>query len=210
MIKRLNFGLVNTYLIDGNNGAILVDTGYANNREKLLLYLKDIDLKLIILTHGHYDHVSNAKYISEKLSAPIAMHKADYELSKDNNINKIYADTMFGHLLKSASGMNLNTKIEQFTPQIFLQDGTDLSNYELPIKVLELKGHTAGSIGLLVGNDDIIVGDTIMNFIRPTSAIIYENKDDLIKSINIIKNTGAKTIYPGHGKPIDAKKYFND
>lgn len=208
MIKRLNLGMVNAYLIEGNHGAILVDTGFVNNRDKLLSMLKDVDLKLVILTHGHGDHIANAKYISEKFGIPIAMHKDDFVLAKDNSLNELYADTLFGFLLKLFTKIGPQDKMEEFTPEIFLDDGMDLSEYGAPVKVLHVKGHTAGSVALLVGDDDIIVGDTLMNFIRPTKARIYENKQELIKSLDLINDTGAKTIYSGHGKPIDAKKFF--
>lgn len=208
MIKRLNFGMVNAYLISGENGTVLVDTGYLSNREKLISMLDGENLKLIILTHGHGDHISNAKYISEKFDVPIAMHKDDLGLARDNTIHKLYADTISGYLLKRVSELSLKSRIDEFTPQIFLEDGMYLSKYGLPIKIIELKGHTAGSVGILVGEYDIIVGDTLMNFIKPSKAKIYENEQELMKSLNIIKETGVKTIHVGHGNSIDAKKFF--
>ncbi len=205
MIKRLNFGLVNAYLIRGSQGTVLVDTGYRNNREKLLSMVKDEDLKLIILTHGHGDHIANAKFISDRLGVPIAMHKDDLSLARDNSINELYADTLFGFLMKTILKMGPEEKIEEFTPEIFLENKMDLLEYGVPIKVLHVKGHTTGSIALLVGDNDLIAGDTLMNFIKPTKARIYENKQELITSLKLMKETGARTIYVGHGNPIDAK-----
>jgi hydroxyacylglutathione hydrolase len=202
MIKQLNFGMVNAYLITGDKGSVLVDTGYPKSKDKLIPYLKDIDLKLIILTHGHIDHIANAKYISQQFDVPIAMHKGDCDLDKVNNLRKIHADNLFGYLLKLVSCFSPNSKIDKFVPQILLEDGMCLEECGIPIKVYELKGHTDGSIGLLVGTKVMIVGDTMMNVIRPTRARIYNNKKDLKNSIKIIKNTGVKTIFPGHGKPI--------
>lgn len=208
MIKRLNLGMVNSYLIQGDNGSILVDTGFINSRNKLMSMLKNVDLKLIILTHGHGDHIANARYISEQFDVPIVMHEDDFALARDNGINELYADTFFGFLLKQVSQIGPQDKIEVFTPEIFLEDGMDLSDYGVPVKIIHLKGHTAGSIALLVGDDEIIVGDTLMNFIKPTKARIYEDKQELLKSLKLIEETGARTIYPGHGQPIDAKKFF--
>jgi glyoxylase-like metal-dependent hydrolase (beta-lactamase superfamily II) len=209
MIKRLNLGMVNAYLIEGDKGTILVDTGFINNRDKLVSMLKNIDLKLIILTHGHGDHIANARYISEKFDVPIAMHEDDFALARDNSINQLYADTFFGYLLRKVSKMGPQDKIEVFTPEIFLENGMDLSDYGVSAKVIHVKGHTEGSIALLVGKDEIIVGDTFMNYFKPTKARIYEDKQELMKSLKLIEETGAKKIYPGHGQPIDAKKFFD-
>lgn len=209
MVKILKFGMVNTYLIQGSKGSILVDTGYKKNRKALIAQLENVDLKLIILTHGHIDHISNAKYIADKFGVPIAMHKDDYELVKDNSLRKIYSESILGFILKFFSEQEFKTPIEQFEPEIFLKDKECIKDYGIPIKVYELRGHTKGSIGLLIGDKEFIAGDALMNFISASRSRIFENKKEMINSVSIIKKLGVEKIYVGHGKVINATKFFD-
>ena len=57
-IKRVHCGDVNCHLVQGEQGAILVDTGRAGYGEKLLPLCRQWDVRLIVLTHGHLDHWS--------------------------------------------------------------------------------------------------------------------------------------------------------
>ena len=75
-------GYVNCYLIETGSGYLLIDTGCKNNRVELVRELEDAgckqgNLRLILLTHGDFDHTSNAAYLREKFGAKIAMHAED-------------------------------------------------------------------------------------------------------------------------------------
>ena len=87
-IKRLivslpwRLGTVNCYVVDSGAGLVLIDTGSPNGRAVLVAELvragcRPGDLKLIVLTHGDFDHAGNAAYLREKYGAPIAMHRDD-------------------------------------------------------------------------------------------------------------------------------------
>ncbi|MCP4541171.1 MAG: MBL fold metallo-hydrolase [Chloroflexi bacterium] len=78
----LKLGSVNCYLVKTNTGYILIDTGSSNARTGLEKELKSVgckpdDLKLIVITHGDFDHTGNAAYLCEKFGAKIAMHYDD-------------------------------------------------------------------------------------------------------------------------------------
>ncbi len=73
---------VNCYLIKTDTGYILIDTGYSNKRTNLEKEFESAgcrpgNLKLIVLTHGDYDHAGNARYLREKYGTKIAMHNGD-------------------------------------------------------------------------------------------------------------------------------------
>jgi len=86
-IERIICGNGNCFLVSNDDGSILVDTARPEHRNKIVEACKNKAVKLIVLTHGHVDHVQNAAYLSRELHAPIAMHEADYELIKDNMLN---------------------------------------------------------------------------------------------------------------------------
>ena len=94
-------------------------------------------------------------------------------------------------------------KYSTFEPDVLVKEGQELTEYGVNAKILELPGHTKGSIGVLTDDGEIVVGDAMFNMLRPTVARIFEDEESMRKSVERIKKSGAKTIYVGHGKPIN-------
>jgi hydroxyacylglutathione hydrolase len=81
-IKTIAFGGVNCYLLSIDSGFVLIDTGFSKNRVDVEKELESAgckpgNLRLILLTHGDFDHSGNAAYLRGKYNAKIAMHSAD-------------------------------------------------------------------------------------------------------------------------------------
>lgn len=200
-------GNVNCYLVDCGDFAILIDTAKEKYREFLLEKLKSYTIPLIILTHGHYDHTGNAAFLAKHFNSKIAMHKEDYNLSKNNLTNTIYSNSFLGPLFKKASLWDFkNTNVDDFEPDIFLEDGQTLANFNVDAKILHLPGHTKGSLGLLINNNELIAGDIFMNFLYPCESIVAEDIDMLRKSISKIDSLNLNVLYPGHGGAITSVK----
>ena len=207
-IKKIKCGHANCYLIYGDNGAVLVDTAQSKFRDKIFSICKDKNIKLILLTHGHVDHIQNAAYLSKKLNAPLAIHKADYKLSKDNMSEPLYAHSILGKVILALSIKSFNqNKIQPFEPEIYLHEGFSLESYGVNAKVIELPGHTKGSIGVVVGETDIIVGDALFNMFYPSKSMLYENREVMEKSCERISSFDNVTLHFGHGKAIKNKMW---
>lgn len=201
-IERIKCGNGNCYLISEDNNAILVDTSRERFRDKILQACRKKNVKLIVLTHGHVDHIQNAMYLSNELNAPIAMHRADYELTRNNLLEPLTAHGLLGKLVLALLMKSLQQdKIQPFEPEVFLQEGDTLESYGVQATIVELPGHTIGSIGLIVGETDIIVGDSLMNIFYPSKSMLYGNRDIMEKSVEKISRYKNFTIHFGHGKP---------
>lgn len=207
MVEIIECGMVNCYLLKGKDGSVLIDTGNAVDKEKVYHAVKDQKVKLIILTHGHNDHISNAAYLKEKLHVPIAMHEADYRLSKDNTSQPCYARTLIGKMVLALSRSSFKNKVEAFEPDLFIEEGDDLIKYGINAEIIGLPGHTDGSIGIWT-KTELIVGDAMMNFFKPYGARLYKDKQAADQSLEKIKNSNVLLIYPGHGKPIERETFF--
>ena len=228
----IDLGGINSYLVKSEEGFLLVDTGghitmdkvFTNRLEKLKEELdkagvNEDNLKLIILTHGHNDHAANAAYLRELYHTKIAMHPLDAEQVEKPDMDKMMSSfqyrsvaltLLFKILKKKITKINQKTidDFTPFTPDILLGDGDELSQYGFDVKIIHIPGHTQGSIGLLTGEGELICGDILANMKKPGKAPNAEDFQTLDKSIQKISNLKVVKLYPGHGKPFDAKEVF--
>lgn len=207
-IKRIKCGNGNCYIVTSGESAVLVDTCRKQFRERILRECGMLNIRLIVLTHGHLDHVQNAAWLSHRLNAPVAMSRADIALLSDNLAQMLHARTLPGKIVLAASVNALRyTKIQEFSPQVWLDEGDSLERYGIPAKVIGLPGHTDGSIALDVEQSDLIVGDALMNMFYPTVSMLYHDEAQMLRSAERITALGERTIFFGHGKPVANRKW---
>lgn len=207
-IKRIKCGNENCYIVTSGESAVLVDTCRKQFRERILHECGMLNIRLIVLTHGHLDHVQNAAWLSHRLNAPVAMSRADTALLSDNLAQMLHARTFPGKIVLAASVNALRyTKIQEFSPQVWLDEGDSLERYGIPAKVIGLPGHTDGSIALDVEQSDLIVGDALMNMFYPTVSMLYHDEAQMLRSAERITALGERTIFFGHGKPVANRKW---
>jgi hydroxyacylglutathione hydrolase len=215
-IKTITFGGVNCYLVAVDTEFILVDTGFGKYRGDIEKELskagcKPGTLKLIVLTHGDPDHTGNAAYLREKYGAKIAMHNADKGMVEHGDLfygrNVNFAVKALGNLMLFFSKGRLR-KAVRFTPDIYVEDGSDLSEFGLDAKVLHLPGHSGGSIGFLTRGGDLFCGDLLENVKEPAKGSIVVDKKASNDSIEKLKQLEIKTVYPGHGEPFPMEQFI--
>lgn len=203
MVKRIKISYANCYLLSGEGGSILIDTCNYKDGPNILERVKDKNVKLILLTHGHFDHVSSAQYLSKRLNVPIAMSEKDVYLIGNGTASILRGDTVLGKIMAHFSYRVLKASTySMFKPDVLIKDGQDLSKYGVKAHVVELPGHTKGSIGVLTDDGEFVVGDAMFNMMHPAAPRFYEDKDTMEQSMEKIKMSGAEKIYVGHGKPI--------
>lgn len=191
-IHRIVSGNVNCYIVVDNDKAILIDTGRKKYREKILEKCKEFHVSLIVLTHGHMDHCQNVAYLASALQVPIAMSEKDRNLIPDNRKQSLSAKTFLGKIVLMVSLTSFEKdSLEMFEPNIYLKSGDDLSDYGIDAKIVELPGHTKGSIGVKI-EDNLFVGDALMNMFYPTISMLYIDKEEMLKSAKYISELGEK------------------
>ena len=207
-IKRIRCGSVNSYLIEEHGRAILVDTGRNGSEEKILAQCQKTKVELIVLTHGHLDHVQNTAYLKKALGVPVALHKEDLNLIKDNFIEPLRYRGFLGMVVAEVSAKSFETdRIPEFTPEIFLKEGDWLKDYGINARIMELPGHTRGSIGLDLDEKNVIVGDALMNMFYPGLSMVYWDRGEMVKSADKISALGARKVYFGHGSPVENRAW---
>lgn len=201
-IHRISGGNVNCYIVAHNGRAILIDTGRKQHREKILKMCKEHQVSLIVLTHGHMDHCQNAAYLKEALQIPIAISPKDMDLIPDNRKQPLFAQTFLGKVVRAISLSSFEKdSLVPFAPDIFLKEGDNLRAYGIDAKIIELPGHTNGSIGIKTGNN-LFVGDALMNMFYPTVSMLYTDEKVMRQSAARISRMGKLKIHFGHGKSL--------
>lgn len=205
-VHRIKCGNGNCYIVESIKNpanAILVDTGKREYVNRVLQMCKPYSIKLIVLTHAHFDHTENAARLSEELGAPIAMSEKDCNLIESNINQALFANTFLGKIVLSASLKEFKSRtMPAFSPTVLLKDGDSLADYGVDAKIILLPGHTDGSIGVDVDSRLFIVGDALMNMFYPTVSMLYHDKNMMLESAKKISNIGNRIIYFGHGKPM--------
>lgn len=196
----------NCYVVENGSDAILVDTGSAICYDKVLEECSKYNMKLIVLTHVHFDHAENAAKLSKHFNIPVACHEADLELFENFDKQPMESYGIVGKVVLDTSLKVLrNTKVEKPENLIFIKDGDDLSAYGFDAKIIGLPGHTKGSIGVDVEGTHLLVGDELDNWISPATGHLYNDLDAIKNSAEKIVKLGERTLYYGHGKPTKNK-----
>lgn len=197
---------VNCYLVNAGDGYILIDTGRNNKRAAIERELTGAgcqtgDLKLIVLTHGDFDHSGNAAYLRQKFGAKVTMHYDDAGMVErgdmlwNRNKPNVLIRTMFSLLFKLSEA-------DRFSPDFTIGEGSDLSEYGLEAMILSIPGHSRGSIGILTPAGDLFCGDLLANTDKPDLWSIIDDKAAAHASVEKLKGYDINMVYPGHGAPF--------
>ena len=210
----LRLGSVNCYLLKtGDGGYVLIDTGCSNGRRQIDGVLQDEgcrpgNLRLIVITHGDFDHAGNAAYLRGRYGAGIAMHWQDAVMVErgDMFLNRTTGNALTRKLIGLVAPVIFGFgKAERFMPDVYLDDGCELAGYGLDARVVHTPGHSRGSISVLTGSGGLFCGDLLVNADRtdkPGLNSIVDDKMAMEESVARLKTMGVNTVHPGHGRPF--------
>lgn len=190
ILKSLEVGpfASNCYIVGSEESkeGIIIDPG--DEAGRILKEVKDsgLDIKIIVLTHGHSDHNAALREVKEATGALIAIHADD-------------VGTMKQKLLGIFMGAGFKSPP---SPDRLLNDGDIVSVSGLELKVIHTPGHSRGSICLL-GGGVIFSGDTLFNGGVGRSDLPGSggSHGQLITSIRdrLLVLDDDVRVYPGHG-----------
>jgi len=162
--------------------AVVIDPGAEGKKIFARINNLSLNIKAIINTHGHIDHVCANGYLKGKTKAPLMISEKDLGIYKNPGF-----------------GLKLLT-LRQPAPDHLLSGGDriDFGNYTLT--VLETPGHTPGGISLS-GEEVLFCGDSLFAGSIGRTDLPGGSYDELIKSINerLLTLTPDTVLYPGHG-----------
>lgn len=214
-IFPINMGLDTVYALRAE-GVILIDAGDPHQVGRLKQGLerasiKPEEVRLIVLTHGHWDHVGSARDIQELTGARILMHRKDLHFLEDPHPSQPAGVTAWGKLTIALLKLYSHfIRIPAFTVDIPAGDEEfSLAEYGIPGKVVHTPGHSWGSVSVILDSGQAFVGDLAMNMfplrLDPGLPIFADDLQLVKDSWRKLLSRGAKVIYPAHGKPFPAE-----
>lgn len=184
-IIPLNIWMTNCYLIETEKAAIIIDPAF--KRQKLVDFLKENEDKerLILITHGHFDHIGGAVNLREETDVKIGIGALDNPALSDDDLN---------------CAASFNRSLTPFEADCLYNDGDVINVGDIELKVITTPGHTVGGVSYITENV-VFTGDTLFKVSVGRTDFAGGDFDVLEKSIKKLYTLPDETIvYPGHGE----------
>lgn len=196
-LDSLAVGLIGTncYLLwdeTAGNAAAIVDPGGSADQILAKIKQNNLDVKLILLTHGHFDHVMGVQDILAAYpDLPVYITETDYPEARDGG--------QFGYSMGEVASVR------------FYDEGDTVELGNLKIDVLRTPGHTPGSVTLRV-EDVLFTGDTLFRGSCGRTDFPGGSFGDMQRSLKRLADLpGNYRVYPGHegSSTLDYERKYN-
>ena len=209
-------GIVNSYLIEESGQVTIVDAGVSGlfrdvPRELASMGRTIEDVRALVLTHGHSDHVGFAERLRTDRGVPVCVHEADAALARgevpnpSKGFGPVKAGPLIGFLWFSLLRGGLRTR--HLGEVATFGDGATLDVPGSP-RVILTPGHTPGSAVLhFPSSNGLMVGDAFATYAvttgarGPRIAPFTADEAEALASLARIEDVAADLALPGHGDP---------
>jgi len=215
-LKRLGLGNVASYLIYKPGEAILVDCGNKGSEDRILHALKKLGLepamlKLLVLTHVHFDHAGSAARLKELTGCRLMVHSAEEARLRDG-FTPIPAGTRWKAKFLVALGRTFFRRIGHFPgaeADLLVRDSHGLEGFGFPGRVIHTPGHTHGSMVVLMHGGELIGGDTIFGLEgKQHFPPFAEDVPALLDSWKRIRDLQPSMLHPAHGRSFSYESFL--
>ena len=210
---QLKMGMVNAYLLETDDGLLLVDAGWPNKAEAIFKAVQEsgqnpADIRHLVLTHGHIDHAGSAAEVRRRTCARSYAHAADLELIIKGEAERPGTTVTPGIIPAIAYLLFIKpggTTYESFAVDQTLKDGETLPMAN-DVEVIHSPGHCAGHIALLLRQEGILIaGDICSNIMGLGYSVLNEDRALARTSILRVAAYPFERAAFGHGSLLDKR-----
>jgi glyoxylase-like metal-dependent hydrolase (beta-lactamase superfamily II) len=207
-------GIANSYLLPAREGYVLIDAGSKGKEGRLFAVLArhgiaPRSIRLIVLTHTHFDHAGGLRAIQERCGAPVMVHAAEAGVIAEGRVvipAGVYPHTrLFGAV---ARGLRGAFRFSPYQPEYAVADGQRLTAFGLDAYLLHTPGHSPGSICVVLDGGAAYIGDLCYNAfpfgLGPIHPLYADDLPALYTSWRKLVETPVTMLYPAHGRPFPA------
>ena len=187
----------NAYVVETDHGLLVVDSGIRASAAPVLRTVERLgrppaDVRLLVLTHWHVDHIRGAAAVIRATGARLAIHQLDAPIIAGGEL-----PTKGRRAMRLIIGL---LRVRSLTPDLILHDGDEVAG----LRVVHVPGHTAGSIAL-VRDGVVLTGDALLGDrqgrIRPPDPGLSLDPVAATASADRILALSPRLVLPGHGRP---------
>lgn len=186
----------NCYLLTNTETkeTLIVDPGDSGDRIAAYCLQEKLRPVAILLSHGHFDHISGVKAIQDAFRLPVYAAEAE-------------------EALLSEPGWNLSAKYQGYSvslvPEVLLADGEKFELAGFAIKAIHTPGHTAGGMSYYLADENILFsGDTLFRHTYGRTDLPTSSFEELKHSLRekLFALPEDTQVYPGHGNATTIKE----
>jgi hydroxyacylglutathione hydrolase len=201
---------VRIFLIPGKAGFILVDTGIPFMEERIFHSLnsrgvKLQDIKLILLTHGHLDHIGCLAYLKNVTGAKVICHQSFAENLSKGSYEKAVARKGLWKVFNDPLSQILARGLKPIEPDYTFEHTFDLASLGFQGKMIHTPGHSPGSASVILEEGICLIGD-LLRETKPgiyDTGLFYNDRELIMASLNNIAAHQPETIYLSHGTTLN-------
>lgn len=208
-VQPVKLGHANIYFIATDYGYIMVDAGVPRMEKQIDAAFEKAgvdpqNVQLIILTHGHMDHVGSVAHAKKITGGDVLCHQSFAQALETGEIEAATAQDFTGRFLNFMTGL-LGTRYEGVKPDIVIMDEYDLSEYGIQGKVIHTPGHSPSSLSIILDNGEALLGDIVREekLGEIDLGMFYENEQALLESLEKIAAYESSVLYLSHGTYLD-------
>ena len=198
----------NCYLVKGSDGFTLIDSGMPWSAKKILAYAGSIqcqpsDIKTIIITHSHIDHIGGLDAVRKATGAKVAAHEADADFISGKKSMPVPTGRKLSLRFRIFRLLSPLMQAKPVVPDILLKDGDEIAGME----VLLTPGHTPGSICLYDKKRKVLFVGDLLRFMngKVVGPPITLDEKQVRASEERIAKLDFGIMLSGHGAPLLAQ-----
>lgn len=212
-------GLTHVYLLPGVSGYLMIDAGPRGTAPSFFRSLRrygilPTQIRLILITHVHFDHVGSLHAIQQHCGCPVLVHQTEAELlSRGRVVLPPGMHPLTRQLVRWANRhprlVNRLFRFDPVTPDHAMMGPLDLTPLGFDAHALPTPGHTLGSLSVITASGQAFVGDLAVNYLPgggPYWPPFGDSRRLIRDSWQTLRNHGATTICPAHGQPFRIEK----